>query len=80
MEHRGFQYQVVQTANPTGWKWTVHLSEKRTKTGQCQSRGSAIFNAVRTIDKALGPANRVHDRKAVTHEVYEGRMTPKLTE
>jgi hypothetical protein len=54
MEYRGIQYQVVQTANPTGFKWTVHLDESRTKTGVSYSRGNAIFNAVRTIDKALG--------------------------
>ena len=53
MEHKGIQYQVVQTANPTGFKWTVHLDENRTKTGVSSSKGNAIFNAVRAIDKAL---------------------------
>jgi hypothetical protein len=33
VEHKGIQYQVVQTANPTGFKWTVHLDVSRTKTG-----------------------------------------------
>jgi hypothetical protein len=27
MEHKGIQYQVVQTANPTGFRWTVRLDE-----------------------------------------------------
>jgi hypothetical protein len=54
MEHRGIQYQVLQTANPTGFLWTVYLDEKRTRTGVSFSRENAIFNAVRAIDKALG--------------------------
>jgi hypothetical protein len=53
MEHKGVQYQVVQTANPTGWKWTVQLAEGRTKTGVSFSRGHAIFYAINAIDRAL---------------------------
>jgi hypothetical protein len=51
VEHKGIQYQVVQTANPTGFKWTVQLDENRTKTGLSHSRESATFNAVRAVDK-----------------------------
>ena len=53
MEHKGISYQVVQTANPAGWKWTVSLPGKRTKTGECFSRVRAIATAQKTIDKAL---------------------------
>jgi hypothetical protein len=53
VEHKGIQYQVVQTANPTGFKWTVHLDDSRTKTGVSYSRGNAIFHAVRAIDRAV---------------------------
>ena len=53
MEHKGIQYQVVQTANPTGWKWTVQLDQGRTKTGVSFSKNSAIFDAVHAINKAL---------------------------
>jgi hypothetical protein len=56
VEHKGIQYQVVQTANPTGFKWTVHLDDSRTKTGVSNSRGNAIFNAVRAIDRAVSPS------------------------
>ena len=56
MEHKGIEYQVVQTANPTGWKWTVHLPEGRTKTGVSFSRGHAIFYAILAIDKAVPEA------------------------
>ncbi len=31
MEHRGIQYTVVQTANPTGWRWTVDLLRRSQK-------------------------------------------------
>jgi hypothetical protein len=49
MEYKGIQYTVVQTANPTGWKWTV-LAGKRTKTGTGFNRMSAIRGAERVID------------------------------
>jgi hypothetical protein len=53
MEHRGMQYQVVQTASPTGWKWTVQLDGSRTKTGVSFSKTNAIFEATNAIEKAL---------------------------
>jgi hypothetical protein len=53
MDHKGIRYQVVQTANPAGFKWIVHPDENRTKTGVSYSRGNAIFHAVRAIDKAV---------------------------
>jgi 3,4-dihydroxy-2-butanone 4-phosphate synthase len=53
MEHRGVQYQIVQTANPTGFKWTVHIDASRTRTGVSATMKSAIIDAQRKIDKAL---------------------------
>jgi dsRNA-specific ribonuclease len=53
MEHKGIQYQVVQTANPTGFKWTVKLNENKTRTGISSSKRNAIFQAVRFIERAL---------------------------
>jgi hypothetical protein len=53
MEHKGIQYQVVQTANPTGFRWAVQLDENKTKTGVSTSKGNAIFNAVSFIDRAI---------------------------
>jgi hypothetical protein len=55
MEYKGIAIQVVQTANPTGFKWTVQLDAKRMRTGEAYSRIAAVFNAERAIDKA-GPA------------------------
>jgi hypothetical protein len=53
MDHRGVEYLIVQTANPSGYLWTVHFDETKTRTGVSRSRGNAIFNAIRAIDKAL---------------------------
>jgi hypothetical protein len=56
MEHNGVQYQVVETANPRGWKWTVQLAEGRTISGVSFSRGHAIFYAICAIELALSAA------------------------
>jgi hypothetical protein len=53
MEHKGIPYQVAQTANPSGWKWTVQLPDNRTRTGSGFGRGHAVGLAERAIDKAL---------------------------
>jgi hypothetical protein len=33
MEYRDTEYQILQTANPTGWKWTVLFSGQDIRTG-----------------------------------------------
>jgi hypothetical protein len=53
MEYKGIHYEVVQTANPYGWKWVVHLNEIRIRTGDSPSREAAMSNAEGIIDKAL---------------------------
>ena len=53
MEYRGIQYTVVQTANPTGFKWTVHLAGGRTRIGQSSTRKAAIVEAKRKIDRVF---------------------------
>jgi len=52
MKHKGIPFTVVQTASPTGWKWTVQLDEWRTRTGTVDDRTSAIRLAQKAIDKA----------------------------
>jgi hypothetical protein len=56
MEYRGIQYQVVQTANPTGWKWTMQLDGGHIKTGVSYSRQYAIYEVTNAIEKALSVA------------------------
>jgi hypothetical protein len=56
MEYRGIQYQVVQTANPTGWKWTMQLDGGHIKTGVSYSRQYAIYEVTNAIEKALSAA------------------------
>jgi hypothetical protein len=61
MQYRGMEYGVVQTASPTGWKWTVQLDQNRTKTGTGFSRATAVGLAQRAIDKALKEANSARE-------------------
>ena len=51
MEYKGIEYQVVQTANPTGWKWTVSMDGRRPRTGEGYTRAAAIALAQLAIDR-----------------------------
>jgi hypothetical protein len=53
INYKGLDILVVQTANPTGFKWTVQLDASRTRTGLSYSMKSAIFDAQRKIDRDL---------------------------
>jgi hypothetical protein len=53
MEYKGIQYQIVQTASPTGFRWTAYLDETRTRTGISPTVKSAVADAQTKIDKAL---------------------------
>jgi hypothetical protein len=59
MEHRGFQYRILQTASPTGFKWLVELPNGRTKSGTAVNRCSAVTRAVVTIEKVLKTRERM---------------------
>src|SRR3954451_25321107 len=52
VEHKGFRYSVVQTANPRGWRWTVELDPpRRSRTGESLSRTEGLRKALSVIDK-----------------------------
>jgi hypothetical protein len=53
MQHKGVQYEVVETANPSGWKWTVQLADDRTKTGVSCSKAHAALYAINAIELTL---------------------------
>jgi hypothetical protein len=53
IRYKGIEFQVVQTANPTGFKWTVRLDDKRARTGESYSRIEAIRDAQRGIDNVI---------------------------
>ncbi|HEY0568027.1 MAG TPA: hypothetical protein VGD13_07850 [Xanthobacteraceae bacterium] len=53
MQHKDIQFSVVQTANPTGFKWTVQLDAERTRSGVSYSMKSAILDAQKKIERAL---------------------------
>ena len=50
MEHRGVRYVLVQTAEPAGWKWVVHLTSTKTQTGFSSDKQLAIHAAKRAIE------------------------------
>ena len=52
IQYKGIEITVVQTANPTGFKWTVHLDTERVQTGDSPLRLAAIASAQNAIDKA----------------------------
>ena len=56
MEYKGIEYQIVQTAHPTGWRWIVNLDDCHTKMGVSSSRQYAIYDATNAIEKALSAA------------------------
>jgi hypothetical protein len=53
MEYKGITYTVVQTANPTGWKWSFRIPGKPIKSGTASSRAIAIVRAHTAIDQAI---------------------------
>ena len=51
-EHRGIKYTIVQTANPTGWHWTVDLlPPHKSRAGDTPRRDEAVLKAQHVIDK-----------------------------
>jgi hypothetical protein len=54
MEYRGFEYHVVQTASPNGWKSTVDLpTSKKSRTGDASNKQEAVRRAESVIDKLV---------------------------
>lgn len=53
MKYKGIEYRIVQTANPTGFKWIVELEATRTRTGTSASMRTAVLDAQRKIDREL---------------------------
>jgi hypothetical protein len=57
MEYRGYKYQVVETSEPTKWRWTVDLGDEGTKTGSGYTRTAAVGFAQRCIDRSIDTVN-----------------------
>jgi hypothetical protein len=53
MDYKGIEYHVVQTANPTGWRWTVHMEGREPRTGSGHNRTAAVALAQIAIDKLI---------------------------
>ena len=58
MEHRGVEFEVVHTANPSCWKWTAFLDAIRMRTGVALTRADAVLDAELAIERALEPQER----------------------
>ena len=61
MNYRGFEFEVVETENPAGWKWTVSFDADRTFSGVTKIRPLAVVAAMREID--IERANRSKSKK-----------------
>jgi hypothetical protein len=53
MHYKRYEYLVLQTASPTGWKWTVLLDNNMTKTGEAPDIRSAVLRAMAVIDRTI---------------------------
>ena len=58
MEYKGIEYQIDQTASPTGWRWIVYLDDGQTKMGVSFSKQYAIYDATNAIERALSAAHK----------------------
>jgi hypothetical protein len=53
MKHQGIEYTVVQTAIPSGWKWSFEREGRVPKTGIAYDRIEAIRAAEIAINRNL---------------------------
>ena len=53
MEYKCFHFELVETTNPYGWKWTVFVDSVRTRTGVALTRADAVLDAECAIDNVL---------------------------
>jgi hypothetical protein len=68
MEYRGIQYTVVQTANPTGFKWTAHFVGGRIRTAQSLAKAIEVI-----IDPSAPSEERAQRRRRLTRGPTEFR-------
>jgi hypothetical protein len=59
MKYKGVEYSIVQTRNPSGWKWVIFLDATRTRTGIASTRAHAVLDAERAIEKTLNDLDNV---------------------
>jgi hypothetical protein len=52
MEHKGIRYELLETTNPSGWRWVVHWDVTQAG-GFSSSKDIAIYGAKQAIEKAL---------------------------
>lgn len=52
-EYQGIEYTVVQTINPSGWKWSFERDGRSPRTGIALNRAEAVSAAQRAISQLL---------------------------
>lgn len=57
-EHQGIEYTIVQTINPSGWKWSFERHGRSPRTGIAFNRAEAIAAVRRAIDLLLREQQR----------------------
>ena len=45
------QFQIVRTANLTGYRWTIFLDGNKTRSGRCYTAEDAIHEVKRAVAK-----------------------------
>jgi hypothetical protein len=51
MKYRGIDYAVAQGLDGDSWRWTVHVDNDTTESGQRKTREAALTAVVMTIDR-----------------------------
>jgi len=74
MEHNDIQYTVVQTASPTGWKWTIEV-DGRVKTGRSYDRATAIRQAEIAIERAQKGGMPIKEHRVLNSAYARSHMT-----
>jgi hypothetical protein len=60
MEYKGIKYQILQSTDAQGWRWTVFLDANSTRSGISRNRSVAILDALRAIQKAKQAARNAN--------------------
>jgi hypothetical protein len=59
MQYRGSQYQVEESIEPLGWKWTVLHGDLTEQSGYTLMRAVAALAAMKAIDIHISRTKRV---------------------
>ena len=61
MEYRGFEYAVVRTMSPNGWRWSVKRDQHRDRVGNAGTLDDAVTCAKKFIDRVIKARARLQE-------------------